>query len=84
MKYVSRLLESQIRRSLARNKSVLLFGARQTGKTTLVGRFDVDLSISLIQTDTRHRYEKAPDLLRGEVDALSPGRGGRSSVGTSG
>lgn len=75
MKYVSRLLESHIRRSLARNKSVLLFGARQTGKTTLVGRFDVDLSISFIQTDTRHRYEKAPHLLRGEVEALSPGKG---------
>lgn len=75
MKYVSRLLESQISRSLARNKSVLLFGARQTGKTTLVGRFDVDLSISLIQTDTRQRYEKAPHLLRGEVEALSPKKG---------
>ncbi len=31
-----------------RNKSVLLFWARQTGKTTLTGRFPCDLSISFI------------------------------------
>ena len=71
MDYIPRLLEDNIKRSLSRNKSVLLFGARQTGKTTLVTRFDPDLSLSFVQTDLRQRFEKAPHLLRGEVEALS-------------
>lgn len=76
MKYVPRLVEDRIRRSLDRNKSVLLFGARQTGKTTLTDRFDSDLSVSFIRPDVRQRYEKAPQLLRGEVEALVPREGG--------
>lgn len=70
MEYVSRFLEETIKRSLNRNKSVLLFGARQTGKTTLLGRFPPDLSISFVRPDIRQRYEKAPHLLIGEVEAL--------------
>ena len=73
MKYISRLLEAKIRHSLARNKSVLLFGARQTGKTTLTGRLDADLSISFIQPDVRQRYEKSPHLLKGEVESIVHG-----------
>ena len=71
MKYIPRLLEDKIRHSLSRNKSVLLFGARQTGKTTLTSRFDCDLSISFIQPDIRQRYEKSPQLLKNEIDAIS-------------
>ena len=71
MKYIPRLLEGTIRRALQRNKSVLLFGARQTGKTTLMGRFEAALSVSLIRPDVRQRYEKAPHLLAGEVEALA-------------
>lgn len=74
MKYIPRLLEDKIRRSLNRNKSVLLFGARQTGKTTLISRFDCDLSISFIQPDVRQRYEKSPHLLRNEIEAIHPGK----------
>ncbi len=70
MKYIPRLLEDKIRHSLKRNKSVLLFGARQTGKTTLINRFDSDLSISFIQPDIRQRYEKSPHLLKNEIEAI--------------
>ena len=72
MKYIPRLLEDKIRRSLGRNKSVLLFGARQTGKTTLINRFACDLFISFIQPDVRQRYEKAPHILKNEIEAISP------------
>src|SRR3990167_4627651 len=74
MKYISRLLEEKIRHSLDRNKSVLLFGARQTGKTTLISRFNSDLSISFIQPDVRQRYEKSPHLLKSEIEALGPAK----------
>lgn len=81
MQYVPRLLEEKIRQAVGRNKSVLLFGARQTGKTTLTSRFDGDLSISFVQPDVRQRYEKSPGLLRGEVEAIvSKKRGKRPLV----
>ncbi len=70
MKYVKRLLEDRIRYTLDRNKSVLLLGARQTGKTTLINRFRHDLSISFMEPDIRQRYEKSPHLLKGEVESL--------------
>ena len=75
MKYIARQIEPKIGHSIARNKSVLLFGARQTGKTTLMDRFASDLSISFIRPDIRQRYEKSPHLLRGEVEALVSKKG---------
>ena len=72
MEYIDRAVEPLIRHSLERGKSLFLFGARQTGKTTLVSRLAPQLTVSLIRPDVRLRYEKAPALLRGEVEALSP------------
>ncbi len=77
MQYVPRLLEEKIKHAIDRDRSVLLFGARQTGKTTLMNRLDADLSISLVQPDIRQRYEKSPHLLRGEVEATVSKRKGR-------
>ena len=77
MKYIPRILEQKIRHTIDRNKSVLLLGARQTGKTTLIQRFDSDLSISFVQPDIRQRYEKSPHLLKGEVESLAPKAGSR-------
>ncbi len=74
MKYIQRTLDPLIRTTLERGKSILLFGPRQTGKTTLVNRLDPQLTVSFIRPDVRLRYEKAPALLRGEVEAL-PFRG---------
>ncbi len=70
MQYILRLTENDIQNSLQRNKSVLLLGARQTGKTTLIQRLPADLSISFVRPDVRQQYEKNSTLLVGEVEAL--------------
>ncbi len=72
MKYIERTLDPLIRTTLERGKSILLFGPRQTGKTTLVNRLDPQMTVSFVRPDVRLRYEKSPALLRGEVEALSP------------
>lgn len=72
MNYIERSVEARITAALARGKSVFLFGARQTGKTTLVSRLKAPLSISFIRPEVRLRYEKSPDLLAGEVEGLGP------------
>jgi predicted AAA+ superfamily ATPase len=77
MKYIDRAIDPLIRHTLDRGKSIFLFGARQTGKTTLVNRLDPQLAVSLVRPDVRLRYEKAPALMRGEVEALSPLPSGR-------
>lgn len=77
MKYIKRLLEDRIRHALKRDKSVLLLGARQTGKTTLVRQFKHDMLISFVQPDVRQRYEKSPHLLKGEVESLSDAKAGK-------
>lgn len=71
MTYITRSLEKIIQHTLAREKSILLFGARQTGKTTLFRRFSTDLSISFANPKIRLRYEKNPALLIGEIEALA-------------
>jgi predicted AAA+ superfamily ATPase len=68
--YISRLIEPELTRTIARGRSVFLFGPRQTGKTTLINRLDAQLKISFVHPDVRLRYEKTPTLLRGEVEAL--------------
>jgi len=77
MKYIKRLLEDRIRHTLERDKSVLLLGARQTGKTTLTHQFKHDLLVSFVQPDIRQRYEKSPHLLKGEVESLVSGEAGK-------
>lgn len=73
MKYIPRTLEKSLAHHLKRGKSVLLLGPRQTGKTTLLSRFEADLHVQLIQPGIRQRYEKEPSLLDGEVRALTSG-----------
>ena len=76
MQYIERQVEERMQKALRRNKSVLLLGARQTGKTTLLNRLQGDLFISFTRPDIRQRYEKDPGLLTREVEALE--RKGRS------
>lgn len=71
MQYVPRAVEGLIQNTLSRGRSLFLFGARQTGKTTLVRKLNPQLAISLVAPDVRLRYEKAPALLRGEIEALT-------------
>lgn len=65
-----RAAEAQVGRHLRRGKSVLLLGPRQTGKTTLVGRLNADLAVSLAAPSDRQRYERDPSLLAREIGAL--------------
>src|SRR3989338_260449 len=73
MKYIPRLLEAEILKALRRGKSVLLLGARQTGKTTLIHRISHDRLVSFVQPDIRQRYEKDPSLLTREIEAMPMG-----------
>ena len=55
-----RAIEHPLNHHLARGKSILLLGPRQTGKTTLLGGLKADLSLSLVAPGVRQRYEKNP------------------------
>ena len=69
-----RTLKAVIERHLARNKSILLLGPRQTGKTTLLAGLSADLAIELIEPRERQRFEKDPSVLRDEVLGLGKKR----------
>jgi uncharacterized protein len=70
MTYYIRNIEERIIDTIDRGKSVLLFGPRQAGKTTMISRIKSDLSISLLKPALRVRYEKDPSLLEKEVESL--------------
>ncbi len=70
MNYINRMLEKNIQSTLARRKSILLLGPRQTGKTTLLSRLPCQLNLTFIRPEVRQRYERHPELLIGEVEAL--------------
>ncbi|MCX7121539.1 MAG: ATP-binding protein [Gammaproteobacteria bacterium] len=66
--HLPRLIEKPIRHALARGKSILLLGPRQTGKTTLVReQLQPDMSYSFATGSVRQRYEKNPELLEKEL-----------------
>jgi len=77
MNTIARLVEPRIRHALARKKSVLLLGPRQTGKTTLLERLQPDLLLNLLRPEVRQRYERAPQLLGAELEALGRRSGDR-------
>ena len=76
MKTVRRWVELPLRKLLDRGRSVLLLGPRQTGKTTLLSLFDVDVSLNFLRPEVRMRYEREPQLLGAELAAQKtrPGR----------
>jgi predicted AAA+ superfamily ATPase len=69
MKYIDRTVEKRLAGALARGRSVLLLGARQTGKTTLAQRLNPDLQWNFIRPDVRQRYERSPELLGAEIES---------------
>jgi len=71
MQYIRRLLEDEIKKTIKRQKSILLLGPRQTGKSTLIKRLESNLFISLTDPKTRQRYEKNPELLDGEIKTFT-------------
>ena len=70
MHYYKRLLADKLTHTLARGKSVLLLGARQTGKTTFIkNECQYDLYYNFLLRDIRLRFEQNPDALIQEVKA---------------
>lgn len=80
MDYKKRFIENKIENIIRRKKSVLLLGPRQTGKTTLIERFNPDISLSLVNPSLRLRYEKEPSLLIKEVEALNKSSHGKEPL----
>lgn len=69
--YAPRTLETTFEETLSSGQSILLLGARQTGKTTLCNRLHYDRALSFASIATRVRYEKQPELLGGEIRLLA-------------
>lgn len=67
----NRQIKVKILSALNRGKSILLLGARQTGKTTLLENLDSNLFVRLANPVTRLKYENNLQLLQGEIEALS-------------
>ena len=70
MNLLNRIIFSPLCATLARGKSVLLMGPRQTGKTTLVKRLPHDRYITFIDPQIRRRYEESPGSLITEIQQL--------------
>lgn len=70
MTYIFRQIQPFIQRALNRGKSVLLLGARQTGKTTLLKQFNPTVYLNFAQPDIRLQFEKSKALLHQRIEAL--------------
>lgn len=71
MSYFYRKIEQNIVETLARKKSILLMGARQTGKTTLIEQqCQYDAYYTLLDPELRLRFETNPNSLKAEINAL--------------
>src|SRR5437870_243304 len=71
--FYRRLLGSLLTGRISRNKVRLLFGARQTGKNSLLRHLLTDERtrfFNLQDSDLRRRYEADPSVFRREVGAL--------------
>jgi hypothetical protein len=61
-------------RRRARGRSILPFGPRQTGKTTLLGHLGTGFAVSLASPAVRQRDERDPSILAGEAHAIADAR----------
>lgn len=69
--YIHRQIEGRFSHALERGKSILLLGARQTGKTTLIKhQIQADLSITFSDLTAQLVYQKDPSQIQHEVLAL--------------
>ncbi len=68
---ITRELTHQVAEHLARGKSILLLGPRQTGKTTLTETFKAQHTLNLLTSRLRLRYEQDPDLFYSEIEAIA-------------
>ena len=80
MSLLPRIVARRLHDVIRRQRSALLLGPRQTGKTTLVESLEPDLLLNLLRPDVRQRYERNPALLGAEVDGLRARSRGRPLV----
>lgn len=80
MSKIRRKLEPILLSQLKREKSILLLGPRQVGKTTLLQTVPNDLTISLLENHTRLQFEKDPDRIAREVIALPKRKGSQKPL----
>lgn len=71
MMTITRLLQKNILDALSKDKSVLLLGPRQTGKTTLINQIPAEKRFTLANPRDRLRYEKEPFILTAEVESMA-------------
>jgi uncharacterized protein len=67
----SRSLLKSLKHALSRQRSVLLLGPRQTGKTTLTRQLVADRMISFMDGRLYQRYSRSPGSLIPEIQALA-------------
>lgn len=68
MNYIYRKINHSLQETLQRGKSILLLGARQTGKTTVIQEeIHPDITYTFVDPEIRLRYEKDPTLLAKEL-----------------
>ncbi len=75
-----RAITSKLQASISIGKSVLLFGPRQTGKTTLVTSLTHDLYINLMRARSLKTYEQDAEVLYQEISALYEAKASRPIV----
>ena len=67
--WINRTISQNLTNTLSRSKSILLFGPRQTGKTSVVKKLAHDTYITLMDPAKHRQYESAPESLLQEVKA---------------
>ena len=66
------MLKRQLRLDLPKGKSLFLWGARKTGKSTYLKKlFPNSFYIDLLHKNTFLRYSKNPGILEGEIEGLN-------------
>src|SRR3989338_10613576 len=68
---ISRSIKPAIEATLRRNKSILLLGPRQVGKTTLLSELPLDRIISLARPALRQQYEQDMESFSQEIEAFA-------------
>jgi len=77
---LTRCVTNKITHALERNKSILLLGPRQTGKTTLIKTLPHDRYLNLMDNELRRHYEQSPSSLLGEIKLLASSLGKQPQV----
>ena len=68
---INRNIYNLIVKTLKRDKSILLLGPRQTGKTTIIKTIEHDKYINLMDISLRQRYEADSSLFAKEIITLN-------------